>query len=114
MEFMISQLFKKVWFLWALSLIFNIITLLLVYFKVGSSGKILALHYNVVTGVDWYGSSKYLYQIPAGAFFITALNFIFYRFVKNTGMFYAPLAAGINVVVVATLLFAAILIIRAN
>lgn len=112
---MFFTILKKVWFLWALCLILNIIALLLVYFKVGSlPNKTIVLHYNVILGVDTYGQAKYLYQIPAAAFFVTALNYFFYILIKKSKMFYSPLSAGVSLIIQVVLLFALILIIRAN
>jgi hypothetical protein len=111
---MFYDILKRVWFLWALCLIFNIITLLLIVYKIHPSGKILALHYNVILGVDWYGPGNNLYQIPAAGFFITLLNFIFFKNFKPTEMFYAGLIPGATLVVQVILLFATVLLIRVN
>jgi hypothetical protein len=104
---MFFGIFKRVWFLWALSLIFNIITLLLITYQIHPQNKTLALHYNVISGVDWYGNGINLYQIPAAGFLITILNFVFYVSVKKSRTFYAPLAASTSLVVQLILLFAA-------
>lgn len=112
---MFFTIFKKVWFLWALCLIFNIIALLLVYFKIGTEpDKTIVLHYNVILGVDLYGPAKHLYQLPGAALLVTSLNYFFYRLIKKTGMFYAPLTAGISLIIQVILLLAILLIIRAN
>jgi hypothetical protein len=112
---MFLGIFKKVWFLWALSIIVNIIALLLVYFKIGGQPeKTIVLHYNVILGVDNYGQANKLYIIPAAAFFLCSLNYIFFRLTKMTRMFYSPLLAGMSLIIQLVLLFALILIIRAN
>lgn len=105
---------KRVWFLWALCLIFNIITLLLIIYKIEPSGKTLALHYNVVFGIDWYGEGNNLYQIPIAAFLITLLNFIFFKLLQSTKMFYENLTVGASLLAQLIFLFATVLLIRIN
>ena len=74
---------NNVWFLWSLCLLINIITFLFLYFKIHPGNKTLALHYNVLVGVQWYGKGKNLYYIPGVGFAITAVNFILYRAGRN-------------------------------
>lgn len=111
---MFQDILRQPRFIWALCLIFNIITLLLIIFKIHPQGKIIALHYNVISGVDWYGKDYNLYQLPAAGFVISLLNFFLYRIIKQTSIFYAPLAAGASLIVQLILLFTAFLIISVN
>ena len=53
--------FSEIWFLWTLCLVLNIITFLFIFFKIHPGDKTLALHYNVLIGVQWYGKGKNLY-----------------------------------------------------
>lgn len=75
--------FGNIWFLWALCLVFNIITFLFLYFKIHPGNKTLALHYNVLVGVEWYGRGKNLYFIPGVGLAISSINFILYRAFKT-------------------------------
>ena len=79
----IKNYFRNVWFLWALCVALNIITFLFLYFKIHPGQKTLALHYNVLVGVDWYGSGKNLYFIPSVGLAILIVNFVLYRSIKN-------------------------------
>ncbi len=74
---------KNIWFLWALCLILNIITFLVIFFKIHSVSTTLALRYNVLAGVLWYGRGSNLYFIPAVGLAISAVNFAVYRAVRD-------------------------------
>ena len=76
--------FTNIWFLWAVCLIFNIITFLFIYFKIHPGNKILALHYNVLAGVEWYGKGISLYLLPAAALGISLANFTLFRAVGDS------------------------------
>jgi hypothetical protein len=82
---------SDVWFLWALCLIFNIITFLFIYFKIHPGNKTLALHYNVLVGVQWYGKGKNLYFIPGVGLAISTVNFILYKALKDNKIFLSQL-----------------------
>lgn len=77
--------FSNIWFLWTLCLVLNIITFLFLYFKIHPGNKPLALHYNVLVGVEWYGKGKNLFFIPAVGLAISTVNFILYRAFKTYG-----------------------------
>ena len=47
----------------------------------------LALHYNVLVGVEWYGKGRNLYFIPGIGLAITAVNFTLYRALKDNRFF---------------------------
>ncbi len=106
----IKQFFSKVWFLWAVCLIFNIITFLAVLYKIHSGDKVVALHYNVLAGVEWYGKAKNLYFIPGTGLIITFVNFILYSFLEKTDYFYNLLAIFATLCVQAILLFSVLLL----
>ena len=58
---------NRIWFLWVASAIFIIISFLIIYFKIKpqeSPDVPVALHYNVLVGVDLYGRSRNLFLIP--------------------------------------------------
>ena len=104
----------NVWFLWALCLLINIITFLFLYFKIHPGNKTLALHYNVLVGVQWYGKGRNLYYIPGVGFAITALNFVLYRSVKNYPDLPAFLPAFVSVCAELILLTAALSLAQVN
>lgn len=77
----------EVWFLWALCLLLNIIAFLFIYYKISPSSQTLALHYNVLVGVEWYGKGYNLYLIPVAGLAILAVNFFLYRALGKTKSF---------------------------
>ena len=105
---------SNIWFLWALCLIFNIITFLFIYFKIHPTNKILALHYNVLVGVEWYGNGKNLYFIPGIGLAITAVNFSLFRACRNYQYFLSFLTAFVSLCVQLILLVAALFLARVN
>ena len=105
---------RQIWFLWGLCLLLNIITFLLVYFKMRPSGKTLALRYNVITGVEWYGEGKNLYLIPLVALVICLVNFILYKTFKKSGNFFSFLTVVVSLSVELMLLLAVLLLAKVN
>lgn len=103
-----------VWFLWSLCLLLNIITFLFLYFKIHPGTRTLALHYNVLVGVEWYGSGRNLYFIPGAALAVTAANFMLYRALKNKRIFYPPLAVFVSLCVQVIMLFSALFLAKVN
>jgi hypothetical protein len=89
----LKSYFSNIWFLWALCLILNIITFLVLYLKIHPGNKTLALHYNVLTGVEWYGKGANLYFIPGAGLAILAANFILYKATSDDQNFFSALAA---------------------
>jgi hypothetical protein len=63
----------------------------LIYFKIHPGGKTLALHYNVLAGVEWYGKGDNLYFLPGAGLAISAANFSLFKALKNNGSFLSPL-----------------------
>ena len=88
---------------------FNIITFLFIYYKIHPTDATLALHYNVLSGVDLYGKGITLYNIPAAGLAIAVANFIFFRMIKNEQRFLSFLSAfvsaGVQIVLLAAVLF---------
>jgi hypothetical protein len=80
-------------FLWALTIFTIIITFILAYFKARSGLSTVALHYNVIIGVDLLGSGRDLYLIPLAGSGITLLNYLIYRFAIPKGDFLGVLTA---------------------
>ena len=79
----ISHYLSKIWFLWVACLAANIITFLFIYYKIQPAGKTLALHYNVLVGVGWYGNGNNLYFVPGVGLIILGVNFVLFRALKN-------------------------------
>lgn len=79
-----SEIVKKILFLWSGSLIFIIITFLIVFFKIRpTSSATFALHYNVLFGVDTFGSGNEFYKLPIISLIVTGINFLIYKFVTG-------------------------------
>jgi hypothetical protein len=84
---------NKILFLWAFSFILNIITLLVIHYQIKPGEAPLALHYNVLIGVDWYGVGKNLYLIPLVGFAVIAVNYTLYNGTKKIESFIPELCA---------------------
>lgn len=105
----IKNYFFNVWFLWGLCLLLNIITFLFIYFKIHPAGKTLALHYNVVFGVGWYGAGQNLYLLPVAALVVSTANFLLFKILKKYQQFLAELlvfaALASQIIILAAVLF---------
>lgn len=110
----IKVFFSNVWFLWALCLIFNIITFLVIYYKISPGEQNLTLRYNVLAGAEWYGRGSNLYFIPGIGLAILALNFILYRKLKGSEIFFAPLCLFITFAIEIILLVSALVLAGVN
>ncbi len=106
--------FKQFLFLWLLCLSINIITLLLIYYKIHPSNNFLVLHYNVLVGVDSAGKGINFYNIPLVGFLISAVNFIFYRAVKTFQPFLAFLSVFTSIFVQLILFLSVVFLVRIN
>ena len=104
----------NIWFLWALCLIFNIITFLIILLKIHPGNRTLALHYNVLIGVEWYGRGKNLYFIPAIGLLLSGANFMLYRSLKNNENFLAMLTVFVSLFAEIILLAAALFLATVN
>ncbi len=104
----------NVFFLWGLCLLLNIITFLFIYYKIHPGNKTLALHYNVLVGVQWYGKGKNLYFIPGVGFAISVINYILFRTFKNSQEFLAVLAIFVSIFSQVILLIAALFLAQVN
>jgi len=80
-------------FLWASTIATLIITFILAYFKARAGLSTVALHYNVIIGVDLLGRSRDLYLIPLTGCGVTLLNYLVYRFAVPKGDFLGVLTA---------------------
>ena len=106
--------FTNIWFLWAWCLILNIITFLILYFKIHPNNQTLALHYNVLAGVLWYGKGKNLYFIPAVGLAVSAVNLVLYQKLKDSQNFFPFLCVFASLCAQAVLLASALFLIKVN
>ena len=104
----------KFLFLWIVCFVINSITFLFIHYKIDPSNRTLALHYNVVVGVDSYGAGKTLYTIPLIGFLITLINVIFFGAIKNRQYFLSFLAIFSSLVVQIFLLVAVLFLAKVN
>lgn len=100
--------------LWVLALSLNIITFLLIYFKIHPKTAPLALHYNVLTGVDLFGKGTDLYKLPTVGLIILAVNFILGRLLRRQQDFLAFLPAMVSLLAATVVLAAALFLFRVN
>jgi hypothetical protein len=110
----ILEYFRKIWFLWLISLVLVIITFLWIFIKIHPGNSTLALHYDVLVGVEWYGKGKNLYFIPGIGLLISAVNFTFYKALKNTESLLTFLSVFISICVQVILLISVIFLSRVN
>ncbi len=80
-------------FLWAATIVTIIITFIITYFKARSGLSTVALHYNVIIGVDMLGKSWELFFIPLSSTGIGIINYLVYRFAIPKGDFLGTLTA---------------------
>lgn len=80
-------------FLWAATIVTIIITFIITYFKAKSGLSTVALHYNVIIGVDMLGKSRELYFIPLSAVGVAVINYLVYRYAIPKGDFLGTLTA---------------------
>ncbi len=109
--FIRSKLFL---FLWALVYCLNIITFLVILYKISPGNKNLVLKYNILVGVEWYGKGKNLYLIPFAALCISTINAVIYKKFKNNEHFYSSLIIFVSLLVQLIFLFAIMLLTRVN
>jgi len=104
----------NVWFLWSACLIFNIITFLFIFFKIHPGRATLALHYNVLVGVEWYGKGYNLYFIPAVGLAISAVNFVLFKALRDNTKFLSALTIFASLCAQIILLVAALFLAKVN
>lgn len=105
---------NKFLFLWGVIFILNIITFFLVYNKIGFANKTLALKYNILVGVEWYGSGKNLYLLPSTGFLLSIVNLILYSKLRYSNLFYSPLFIFASMCLQITMLLAVLFLMSVN
>ena len=101
-------------FLWALCLLFNIITFLFIHYKIIPTGKTFALRYNVIVGVEWYGNGYNLYQIPLVGLLVTLINFLLGKLLIKRQPFLSRMSIFATLTAQALLLIATLLLKTVN
>ena len=105
----------RILFLWGGSGVVTIITFFIVQFKLRPHGNFqAALHYNVLVGVDNFGSAVSIYAIPLASLFIIILNFVLYRAVVRHEKFLGFLTSLVSFMVAVVLCTAALFLLRVN
>jgi hypothetical protein len=104
----------NVWFLWTLCAIFNIITFLFIFFKIHPGNATLALHYNVLVGVEWYGKGYNLYFIPGVGLAISAVNFTLFKALRDNTKFLSALTVFVSLCAQIILLASALFLAKVN
>ncbi len=110
----IFRVFENVWFLWIVCLLLNIITFLLVFYKIHPGDRILALRYNILVGVEWYDKGNNLYLIPGAGLAVLSVNFILFKALNKSGRFLSLLALLVTFVVESALLLSILMLARVN
>lgn len=101
-------------FFWLSALVINSITFLIIHYKIRPTAEPMALHYNVIVGVDMLGAGTNLYRIPFIGGLLLAVNFIISRLVKSPENFLAFLASFVSFAVAVFLLVAVLFVLRVN
>ncbi len=105
---------KKVLFLKLIGFIVNIITLFIIIYKFKATEGIMALRYNVVTGVYWYDKGYNLFIVPAIAFIISCANIVLFEKLKTQQRFLAITSLCVSVSIQFILLAYVLLLIPVN
>ncbi len=104
----------KLLFLWAASALVTIITFLLIQYKIKPGNQAVALHYNVLVGVDLYGKGVSLYNIPIVGVLLTLVNGFLYKILKERQPFLSFLSPLINLLIQLILLLSVLFLIQVN
>ena len=97
-----------------LGLTINIILWLMFAGKFGFQSQRIPLHFNVVYGVDFLGSSRQVYEIPLAGLFILFMNLFLIRLLPNTDKFVIYTLSFGAMFVQILLLIAGIALVRLN
>ncbi len=109
-----NTLYQKSLYLWSISLILLIITTVAVVVKIYNSSDLVALHYNVIIGVDSTGGRYELLKIPATGLIILLINLVFAKVQKFNRNFIPFIAALMTVAVNLVLLLAALFLFQVS
>lgn len=104
---------QKLKYLWLCALLINSITLAFIYLKFKPTSLPQALHYNVLVGVDEYGSGWRLYELPIIGYVIVVINGFLARKL-SVDLFLQSILAGMSVVCAVGLFVACLFLTRVN
>lgn len=107
-------LINRLAWMWGSSAVLFIVTLAAVFFKIHSAPDTIALHYNIIVGVNEVGNKYELLKIPLTGFLIGVINFMLARIQKFDKTFLPFLASLVTVLVNALLLIAALFLFRVS
>lgn len=108
-----SQKYGQLLF-WIGAVVVNIITFLVIYYKISPGSEPLVLHYNVILGVDIFGPGIELYRISIIGFVLLAINAAVSKLVKSPGDFLSFIASFVSFSVAVVLLAAVLFVLRVN
>lgn len=103
-----TNYFNRIYILWGVALVFFIVTLVAVYFKINNAPETIALRYNVIVGVNEVGNRYELFKIPLTGLLIIIVNFVLGR-VQKFDKSLLPFLASLVAITVNVLLFIAAL-----
>lgn len=104
----------KILFLWGLSLVLLIVTFAAVYYKIHSGPELIALHYNVIVGVDLVANKSNLFKIPVAGLVIGVLNLFLPRLIRTDREFIMFLGGLITLIIQILLLVSVLFLFRVN
>jgi hypothetical protein len=104
----------KILFLWGLSIVLLIVTFAAVYYKIHSGPQLIALHYNVIVGVDLVAGKNSLFKVPLTGLVIGVVNYFLPRLIKFEPEFLSFLAGLVTVLIQLLLLASVIFLFRVN
>src|SRR6185503_13738518 len=96
LSYKFSQPRTAILFLWSATIVVIIITFLAAYLKIRSAPQTLALHYNIIVGVDVLGSRNRLYQVPLTSVVIVFVNLLLIRLLRLQQKFLPVMIAAIS------------------
>lgn len=98
-------------FLWLVSLLINIITWAIVYFKIKPDSEIVPLHYNIFYGIDIAGKGYFIYLVPAIGLSVLVVNYWLFSYALGKDRFAANTTMAITLFV-QIIIFAAVLFLK--
>jgi hypothetical protein len=105
---------NRLMWMWGSAAVLFIVTLLAVYFKINNAPDTIALHYNVIVGVNEVGNKYELFKIPATGLLIGVINLVLSRVQKFDKTFLPFLAGLVTLVANALLLIATLFLFRVS
>ena len=112
---MLTAYLQSTNFMWLASLGVTIITFIVTYYKAKTAGQSpVALHYNVIIGVDVLGPGRNLFIVPVAALVIFAINFTLYKAVPKDANLIGFLTAFTTLAASLILLVAMLFLLRVN